>query len=224
MGKMILVIGDPGTGKSTAIEGLDPKSTVIIKPNNKQLPFRGSSKLYNEELGNVVIANEFNALGATLEAINASKSGKVKTIIVEDLTHYFSHRVMKDAKTTGFQKWSDMAVDCFNALIKFEAKLRSDLTVIVVGHTDRAVDAMGNTIITLQTPGKLLENNIKIPSYFTYMLHTDVTETNGKMEYRFLTNFDGTKIAKTPKGCFEKYIPNDYQLVIDTIEKYQKGE
>ena len=224
MGKMILVIGDPGTGKSTAIEGLDPKSTVIIKPNNKQLPFRGSSKLYNEELGNVVIANEFNALGATLEAINASKSGKVKTIIVEDLTHYFSHRVMKDAKTTGFQKWSDMAVDCFNALIKFEANLRDDLTVIVVGHTDRAVDAMGNTIITLQTPGKLLENNIKIPSYFTYMLHTDVTETNGKMEYRFLTNFDGTKIAKTPKDCFEKYIPNDYQLVIDTIEKYQKGE
>jgi len=224
MGKMILVIGDPGTGKSTAIEGLDPKSTVIIKPNNKQLPFRGSSKLYNEELGNVVIANEFNALGATLEAINASKSGKVKTIVVEDLTHYFSHRVMKDAKTTGFQKWSDMAVDCFNALIKFEAKLRDDLTVIVVGHTDRMQDAMGNTIITLQTPGKLLENNIKIPSYFTYMLHTDVTEANGVMEYRFLTNFDGTKIAKTPKGCFEKYIPNDYKLVIDTIEKYQKGE
>ena len=54
MGNMILVIGDPGTGKSTAIEGLDPKSTVIIKPNNKQLPFRGSSKLYNEELGNKI--------------------------------------------------------------------------------------------------------------------------------------------------------------------------
>ena len=49
-------------------------------------------------------------------------------------------------------------------------------------------------------------------------------ESNGKMEYRFLTNSDGIKLAKTPRGCFDKYIPNDYKLVLDTIDKYQKGE
>lgn len=224
MGNMILVIGEPGSGKSTALESLDPESTVIIKPNNKALPFRGGSVKYNVDKKNVVINKEFKDLEATLTAINNSTSGKVKTVVVEDLTHYFSHRVMKDAKTTGFQKWSDMAVDCFNALIKFESNLREDLDVIIIGHTDRSVDSSGNTVIGLQTPGKLLENNIKIPSYFTYVLHTDVIEANGKMEYRFLTNSDGIKLAKTPRGCFEKYIPNDYKLVLDTIDKYQKGE
>lgn len=224
MGSMILVVGEPGSGKSTAIESLDPNSTVIVKPNNKPLPFRGGSVKYTLEKNNVVIAKEFKDLEAILTGINASTSGKVKTVVVEDLTHYFSNRVMKDAKVNGFQKWSDMAVDCFNALIKLESNLRDDLTVIVIGHTDRSVDALGNTIITLQTPGKLLENNIKIPSYFTYMLQTDVIEANNKMEYRFLTNFDGTKVAKTPKGCFDKYVPNDYKLVIETIAKYELGE
>jgi len=224
MGKMILVIGDPGSGKSTAIETLDPSSTVIVKPNNKALPFRGGAVKYSAELNNVVIAKEFKELEGVLTGINNSTSGKIKTIVVEDLTHYFSHRVMKDAKTSGFQKWTDMALDCFNSLIKFESNLRDDLSVIVIGHTDRSTDSLGNTIISLQTPGKLLENNIKIPSYFTYMLHTDVIEVNNKMEYRFLTNFDGTKLAKTPKDCFPKYIQNDYALVLETIDKYQKGE
>lgn len=221
---MILIVGEPGSGKSTAIESLDPDSTVIVKPNNKPLPFRGGSVKYTVEKNNVVLAKEFKDLEAVLTGINNSKSGKIKTIIVEDLTHYFSHRVMKDAKTTGFQKWSDLAVDCFNSLIKFESSLREDLSVIVIGHTSRSTDALGNTVISLQTPGQLLENNIKIPSYFTYMLHTDVVEANGKMEYRFLTNFDGVKVAKTPKDCFPKYIANDYKLVLDTIDKYEKGE
>lgn len=224
MGQMILVIGEPGTGKSTAIEKLDPESTVIIKPNNKPLPFRGGASKYNLEKKNVVVIKEFKELEQTLNAINSSTSGKIKTVIIEDLTHYFSHRVMKDAKTSGFQKWTDMAKECFDAIIKFESNLREDLDVIVVGHTDRSVDSLGNTVVGLQTPGKLLENNIKIPSYFTYILHTDVVESNGKMEYRFLTNFDGNKLAKTPVGCFDKYIPNDYKLVLETINKYQKGE
>lgn len=154
MGKMILVIGDPGSGKSTAIESLDPSSTVIVKPNNKALPFRGGAVKYSAELNNVVIAKEFKELEGVLTGINNSTSGKIKTIVVEDLTHYFSHRVMKDAKTSGFQKWTDMALDCFNSLIKFESNLRDDLSVIVIGHTDRSTDSLGNTIISLQTPGE----------------------------------------------------------------------
>ena len=75
----------------------------------------------------------------------------------------------------------------------------------------------------MQTPGSLLDRQIKIPSYFTYVLHTDVTEENGVMKYRFLTNNDGVRIAKSPEGCLEKFEPNDYKAIIDKIELYQKG-
>ncbi len=98
------------------------------------------------------------------------------------------------------------------------------MNVIVIGHTERGTDVNGNSIITLQTAGKLMDNQIKIPSYFTYILHSNIQETNGKMEYSFLTNSDGTKLAKSPEECLEKFEPNDYKLILDKISKYQLGE
>jgi len=139
-------------------------------------------------------------------------------------THFLTSRVMADAKISGFQKWSDLAVDVFQGLIKIEEKLRDDLNVIVIGHTERNTDVNGNSIITLQTVGKLLDNQIKIPSYFTYVLHSDVKEVNGKMEYSFLTNSDGLRLAKSPEGCLDKFEPNDYALILSKIHKYQLGE
>ena len=139
-------------------------------------------------------------------------------------THFLTSRVMADAKITGFNKWTDLAVDVFQGLIKMEETLRSDLNVIVIGHTERGTDVNGNSIITLQTVGKLLDNQIKIPSYFTYVLHSNVQEINGKMEYSFLTNSDGIRLAKSPEGCLDKFEPNDYALILDKIEKYQLGE
>lgn len=223
MGKLILSLGEPGTGKSRAILNLDPDTTVLIKPNRKDLPFRGGAIKYNEEKKNTVNCKTFGEIQKILQSINAGT--RIKTVVIEDLTHYFSHRVMQDASKKGFEKWSELAVDVFNSIIKIEETLRDDLYVIVIGHTERSSDNMGNTIITLQSPGKLLENQIKIPSYFTYVLHTDVhTKPDGKLEYRFLTNSDGTRLAKSPEGCLESYEPNDYAHVINKIEQYQNGD
>jgi len=219
MGRIILAIGVPGSGKSRAILNLDENTTLLVKPNNKELPFRGGAVKYSKEKGNVVNCSTFPELKEIL--IKANDGKKFKTIIVEDFTHFLTNRVMADAKITGFGKWSDLAVDVFHGLIKMEEKLRSDLNVIVIGHTERNTNV---SEITLQTVGKLLDNQIKIPSYFTYVLHTDVKEINGKMEHSFLTNFDGLRLAKSPEGCLEQYEPNDYKLILDKIAKYQSGE
>lgn len=222
MGRIILAIGEPGSGKSRAILNLDENTTLLVKPNKKELPFKGGAVKYSADKGNVVNCSTFPDLKIILT--KANEGTKFKTIIVEDFTHFLTSRVMADAKTTGFQKWTDLAVDVFQGLIKIEEKLRDDLNVIVIGHTERGTDVNGNSIITLQTVGKLLDNQIKIPSYFTYVLHSNVQEINGKMEYSFLTNSDGVRLAKSPEGCLEKYEPNDYKLILDKISKYQLGE
>ena len=41
MAQSVLIIADSGTGKSTSMRNLDPKSTVIINIANKPLPFKG---------------------------------------------------------------------------------------------------------------------------------------------------------------------------------------
>ncbi len=43
------VVGETGTGKSTAVKHLNPEETYIINVAKKELPFKGSQKLYNTE-------------------------------------------------------------------------------------------------------------------------------------------------------------------------------
>lgn len=222
MGRIILTIGEPGTGKSRGILNLDENTTLLIKPNRKELPFKGGAVKYSVEKGNVVNCTTFPVLKEILTKANAGT--KFKTVIIEDLTHFITNRVMSDAKITGYNKWTDLAIDVFQGLIKIEETLRDDLNVIVIGHTERGVDVNGESTITLQTAGKLMDSQIKIPSYFTYVLHTNVKEVNGKMEYSFLTNNDGLRLAKSPEGCLDKFEPNDYALILDKIAKYQLGE
>ncbi len=220
MGKIILTIGNPGTGKSRAIKNLDPATTVILSPNSKDLPFPGSRKFYNLENKNLFNINNFNSLGILLRKIN--KGTKFKTVVVEDITHLFSKRVMKDAGIKGFDKWNELAADAFNGLLAYESELREDLYVILVGHTDHSINADGEEEIKLLTPGKLLENKVKIQSYVTYILHSHVINEDGVIKYRFLTNLDGSgKEAKSPEGCLELLEENDYKAIIDKIEAYQ---
>ena len=46
MAQSILIIADSGTGKSTAIRGLNPDETFIINVAAKGLPFKGWKKNY----------------------------------------------------------------------------------------------------------------------------------------------------------------------------------
>jgi RNase adaptor protein for sRNA GlmZ degradation len=46
MAQGILIIAESGSGKSTAIENLNPAETFIINVANKALPFKGWRKKY----------------------------------------------------------------------------------------------------------------------------------------------------------------------------------
>jgi hypothetical protein len=224
MSRTILIIGEPGSGKSTSLRNLDPKSTFIIKPNNKPLPFKGSSKVYNTENKNVARITTFNALERALKTINKDQT-HIKTIVVEDISHYFNYRTMADSKKQGFQKWDDLAVDTYNAFLAGEQDelFRDDLTIVLIGHVQESTDSNGVRVMNLYTPGKLLESKVKIPSYVTYQLYADVEIKEGKPYYFFLTNKDGSgKEAKTPMGLFEDLqIDNDLAVVLEAINNYE---
>ena len=215
MATMILIEGEPGTGKSTSIRNLNPKQTVVITPNCKQLPFKGG-KAYSEANTNLKRTDDMKSCAALMKLISDNQK-HVKTIIIEDFTHFFTARVVKDANKTGYQKWSDMAVDCFNTLVKTQDEMREDLFVIMIAHT-----ACKEGKYFLQTPGMFLEEKIKIPSYFLFILHTIVTCTGIENEYQFLTQTDGVHEAKSPMGCFETYEPNDLKVILNKIVNYWK--
>ena len=63
----------------------------------------------------------------------------------------------------------------------------------------------------------MLDEKITIEGMFTIVLHTQVMDG----QYRFLTQNDGSHIAKSPQGMFEdRYIANDLSFVKDQMNVY----
>jgi len=217
----ILVIGEQGTGKSTAWETMDPSSTIIISPNSKPFPWEGSAAQYIVGK-NRLQTKKLTDIPATLEEIN-SKMLHVKTVLIEDITHFYTARITSKefmARSSGndaFARWNEFAADVAR-IINLGETFRDDLTIVFNGHTE-----MHDTgIIGMLSPGKLLDKDIKPPSFFTYVLHSLFVKDEKNSVYRFLTNKNGTHDAKTPKGCFKDLlIPNDMNAVITRIREYQ---
>lgn len=100
MANVCLILGKSGTGKSTSIKGLDPKSTVVFNVLKKKLPFKGSSKLYNTENKNLFNIDTYDKINVYLDNIN-TKAAYVKNIVIDDGTYIMRKEYFKAAKTTG---------------------------------------------------------------------------------------------------------------------------
>jgi hypothetical protein len=232
MARLIIVEGAAGTGKSTAWRNIPAAEAFLITPNDKPLPFRGGKKMYEKydkvsnPQGRKIVTREINSLAPTLNALNASPH--IKYILIDDFTHYFTARTLSPefrAKNTGnaaFGRWADFGADVYNSVFANISNWRDDLTVVLNHHTDVKKDGM----VGFKTSGGLLDNEIDPVSYCTYVFHTRVMPgEQGAMDYKFMTNTDGTYQAKTPFGCFtEMFVDNDLFSVIQTIEKFENGE
>jgi hypothetical protein len=218
--KLVGIVGSTGTGKSTSIKHLDPKETYIINVAKKELPFKGSEKLYNVENKNYKEADDANEISRLLKTIS-EKAPHIKNIILEDSNYVMGFTMLDKAMEKGYEKFSVMARDTVT-MIKTARQLRDDLTVFYFSHPDTIED--GGDIIgyKMKTSGKLIDNQINLEGLFTVVLYTNVEESkDGNIQYGFLTNRFKKIPAKSPDGMFsELKIPNDLQLVVNTLNEY----
>ena len=232
MAKAILVIGDMGTGKSTSLRNLPPTETIIITPNSKDLPWEGAMKYFNKRNGNLIsclkikkaVMTDPNEANGVLENLAlANKNPVIKYVVLEDLTHFMNDRMLDDkfVASQDWSKWNRFGADMFAITTKHIQSMRDDLTVIIIGHTE----AKDNGVMGLQTAGKLLDNTVKLPSYFTYVFHSRVFSQNNVLTYKFQTHNDGKYLAKTPMGMFkDDFVDNDMKDIITTIDDYRNGK
>lgn len=68
----------------------------------------------------------------------------------------------------------------------------------------------------------MLDSVITLEGLFTYVLFTKIVKDDAdNVQYKFVTNSDGTCTAKSPMGLFDtKLIDNDLKLVINKINEY----
>lgn len=218
--KLIGIVGATSTGKSTSIKHLNSKETYIINVAKKELPFKGSEKLYNNELKNYKEIDDANEITRLLKNIS-EKAPHIKNIIIEDSNYIMGFAIVSKATEVGYTKFSIMARDIVE-LFREARKLRDDLKVFYFTHPETIED--GGEIIgyKIKTAGKLIDNQIVLEGLFTVCLYTNVEDNkDGSVTYSLLTNRYRKYPAKSPDGMFaDVKIPNNLQTVVDTIDEY----
>lgn len=152
------------------------------------------------------------------------KLTNVKTLIIDDYQYLQAFEAMARVDEKGYTKFTDMAKHAYEAL-KAAMGMRDDLTVCVLTHSENTGDNI-NPYFKIKTQGKMLDQVITLEGLFTYVLFTKVIQNeNNQVEYKFITNSDGTCTAKTPIGLFDNIlIDNDLDFVIKSIKKYNEED
>jgi ABC-type dipeptide/oligopeptide/nickel transport system ATPase component len=219
MSKLIALVGDTGCGKSHSIQFLDPKETYIISVADKELPFKGSTKLYNRDSKNYKHVKDAAEVLRLLNTLS-NDAPQIKTVIIEDGNYIMGFNLVDKATEGGYTKFSVMAQQMVS-LIQGAKKLRDDMVVVYISHQEELEDSGEIVSYKMKTAGKMIDNQIKLEGLFTVVIYA-ITETKGdKTDYLFITNKYKKYPAKSPAGMFsELKIPNNLKTVVDNINDY----
>ena len=226
------IVGESGSGKSTSIRNLNPKETFIINVARKALPFRGYKKNYkllkqNPETkkfeGNLYNTSSVEQISQILKIIDKTMP-HIKYVLIDDSQYLMSFEAMDRAQEKSYDKFTEIAQH-FYSVLKGAMDMRDNMKVFILSHSENIGDVL-NPKYKIKTIGKMIDNMITIEGLFTYVFFTTRVENeDGVMEYKFITQSDGTTTAKTPMGCFEEmYIDNDLNEVFKAIDKYNEEE
>lgn len=218
--KLVGIVGATGTGKSTAIKHLNPEETYIINVAKKELPFKGSEKLYNTESKNYKEIEDAIEISRLLKTIS-DKAPHIKNIVIEDSNYIMGFNMVAKATEVGYTKFSLMAKDMVD-LFRTARALRDDITVFYLSHPETIEDGGEIVGYKIKTAGKLIDNQVLLEGLLTVCLYTLVEENkDGTANYSFITNHYKKFPAKSPDGMFsELKIPNNLQLVVETLNQY----
>ena len=218
--KLIGIVGQTGTGKSTSIKHLDPKETYIINVAKKELPFKGSEKLYNTENRNYAELDDAVKITQRLRKLS-DEAPHIKNIVIEDSNYIMGFNIVSKATEVGYTKFSVMAKDMVD-MFREARKLREDITVFYLTHPETIEDGGDIVGYKIKTAGKLIDNQVLLEGLLTVCLYTYVEENkDGTASYHLITNRFKKMPAKSPDGMFADIkIPNNLQLVVDTVKKY----
>lgn len=215
MAKVIGILGESGSGKTTSMRNLDPETTMIVDCDKKGLPWRGWRDQYNGTKENYIATDVPSIVMSVLRNVNEKdKYSHIKTVVIDTINGVMVSEEMRNAKVQGYGKWTDLAQYVWE-IFDFALTMRDDLTVIIVGHAITDTDDNGIVFTHLRTNGRKLEK-IVLESKLTTVLLAECKDG----QYIFHTRADRSTV-KTPLNAFdEDEIENDMVKVLEKLEEY----
>lgn len=213
MSKIICIMGESGSGKTTSMRNLDPQTTYYVDCDKKGLSWRGWKKQYSKDNKNYSVTDDPMMVMSILKMVN-ERAPHVRTLVIDTLNGIMVADEMRRIKEKNYDKWVDLA-SCVYNIIDSSLTLRDDLTVVFTAHTQTERDESGYNFTQIKTNGKKL-NKIGLESKFPIVLLAKCVD--GKYVFETHANFS---TAKTPMGMFDNLvIDNDISAVITEWNKY----
>lgn len=218
MSKVIGVMGESGSGKTTAMRNLDPAVTFYIDSDKKGLNWKGWRSQYTVEKKNYYATDSFTNVSLLLDKINSEKQFKhIKFVVIDTLNGMMVAEEMRIlAMQSGDKRsaWSDLASNGW-AIVNKCLTMRDDITVIILCHSETVSDDNGIIKTRIKTNGRKLEKLV-LESKMTTVVWA--VRQDGK--YKFILSADGST-CKVPLGAFETdECDNDIMIVIKALEDF----
>lgn len=215
MARVIGVMGESGSGKTTAMRNLDPKTTFYVDCDKKGLSWKGWKKQYNGETKNYIQTDAPTTVMQILKHVNDDDQYKhIKTVVIDTINGVMVAEEMRNAKVNGFGKWTDLAQYVWS-IFDYCLTMRDDLNIIILAHSITDADDNGVVFTHIRTNGRKLEKIVLESKLTTVLL---ALCKDGK--YIFKTRADRSSV-KTPMGAFEEdEIDNDIAKVIKALEEF----
>lgn len=215
MASPICIMGESGTGKTTAFRNIDPKTTLYVDCDKKGLSWKGWRKNFSIENKNYLATDDPKAALAMLMKVNTEKGFEnVKVIVFDTINGLMVADEMRRMKEKNYDKWADLAACIYN-LIDYALIVREDLTPIFIAHTQTDMNDSGYMFTHIKTSGRKLDK-IVLESKFSTVLLSKCLE--GKYVFETQSN---QSTAKSPMGAFEsRTIENDITLVLDALSEF----
>ena len=208
-------MGESGSGKTTAMRTLPPKETCYIDADLKGLSWRGWRSQYNAANKNYMAENDPLKVLRALWVINNDRPD-IHYVVIDTINGIMVADEMRRMAEKGYDKWQDLAASVWT-IIDDALKMREDLTVIFLAHSQTDLDDNGYAFTRIKTSGKKLDK-IVLESKFTTVLLCKCVDGR----HVFETHADHST-AKTPLGAFEageREVPNDIMEIIKRLEEF----
>ena len=194
----MLILGESGSGKSTALRNFDPAEIGIFNVASKPLPFRKKMMVVN---------------GAGYGTILKSLSNpKLKAYAIDDSQYLLAFEFFDKAQETGYGKFTQLALN-FRNLIQFVImNTPPDVIVYFLHHTERRDDG----VLKAKTIGKMLDEKLTVEGLFSIVLLCQARQD----KHVFVTQSSGISTAKSPMDMFPGEIENDLKYVDTAIREY----
>lgn len=215
MGNVLAIMGDSGSGKTTAFRNADPKTTMYVDCDKKGLSWKGWRNDFNKENKNYVVTDFPNvALDVLIRVNKMPEYQHIKMVVFDTINGLMVADEMRRSKEKGYDKWQDLATCIYN-LIDFALTVRDDLTVVFIAHTQTETDDSGYMFTHIKTSGRKLDKIVLESKFSTVLLAKCVS---GKYLFETQSN---RSTAKSPLGLFDsREIDNDITIVQKALEEF----